>query len=246
MPITVNLSIADPDPAIPLTNLTNLVSVLRTLVSGILSQEISPIIKGDAIPTVDQQGYPWLRTVAGKPYALYTFTGGFWVMIPPDAGSRIACPFIGNPAPFFNGTGLGIPGPGPVALDYYGWALMNGMNGTANLSNRFVIAAQMGNLSIGYDGTWKTDVEGAPAASGGVSEITLVDGTTFRPAKAAVEADHYTVSGLTHDAGGLLYGIADGTNDFDLIAADAGQPTPDPIDVVNPYYAFALLQYLGI
>lgn len=246
MPITVNLTVADPDPAIPITNLTNLAAVLRTILTGILSQEISPIIKSDAIPTVDQQGFPWLRTVAGKPYGLYAFTGGFWVLIPPDAGSRIACPFNGNPATFFSGTGLGIPGPGPVALDYYGWALMNGLNGTADLSNRFVIGARMNNLSIGYDGQWKTDIEGAGAASGGVSEITLADATTFRPAKVATVADHFNVSGVAHDAGGDLYGNPNGTDDFNLIAADAGNETPDPIDIVNPYYSFALLQYVGI
>lgn len=246
MPITVNLTIADPDPAIPLTDLTNLVTVLRTLVAGVLSQEISPIIKSDAIPTVDQQGYPWLRTVAGKPYGLYTFTGGFWVLVPPDAGSRIACPFNGNPATFFSGTGLGIPGAGPVALDYYGWALMNGMNGTADLSNQFVVGARMNNLSIGYDGQWKTDIEGVPGAQGGLTEITLDAGNTYQPAAAATKVDLWKADGNARDAGSAIFGQKASTGTYELIPAVAGVASPTPINVVNPYYAFALLQYLGI
>jgi hypothetical protein len=138
-------------------------------------------------------------------------------------------------------------GKGTVGGEWDGWQLCNGQNGAPNLSDKFIIAAKMDDLGIGFengDGPWKTNVTTSPTQEGaGVHEITLDTDNTFRPARGAVEVRRWEADGNTpNDSSGSLYGIGSGVT---LLGADAGKETPDPIPTLPPYYALAFAIFVG-
>jgi hypothetical protein len=252
MSIEVDTSFGNPDPALKFTTLQNLVTLLNQLVSSTIATVLTPYVLSSSTPSVQDQDKIWHRLdMAGRYVGVYKFYAGLWVPPTPPPGSRIGL-FAGDPTTNFDATGKGLPGPGPVAMDYWGWALNNGQNGTANLSDRFIICARVDNSGItGWDsGTqlWRTNITGAPLTEGGSATITLDAATTFQPATTATTAAHYMADGNTRDAGGGMWGhdAGDGTGaPFDLIPADPGNTAPDPISVVNPFYAVAYISWIG-
>lgn len=243
MSIPAVTNFADADPDAKLTTLQALIVVLRGLVSTVLPDDLMPYVIGSSIPSVDDQGKPWIRIAGdGTPFGTYVYKSGFWIREGPLLGARIGI-YTGNPAIDFDGTGRGLKGVGPIAADAYGWALMNGQNGTGDISDKFIIAAHMSDLSVGYSGGWRTNVTGAALGAGGAASVTLTEDQVFRAAQDAISAGKYTADGNAQ--GGSLWGDTNGSTDFDIVAADAGNTTPDPVPTLPPFYAFALIQFIG-
>lgn len=243
MSIPAVTNFADADPDAKLTTLQALIVVLRGLVSTVLPDDLMPYVIGSSIPSVDDQGKPWIRIAGdGTPFGTYVYKSGFWIREGPLLGARIGI-YAGNPAIDFDGTGRGLKGVGPIAADAYGWALMNGQNGTGDISDKFIIAAHMSDLSVGYSSGWRTNVTGVTTGSAGASEVTLTADQVYRSAQNAIRAAKYQADGNTPS--GDLYGVTNGSTDFDILAADAGNTTPDPVPTVPPFYALAYVQFIG-
>lgn len=248
MSLPVVVTLANPDPnAAPLT-FGAAVNELRPLLTAEIDATITVFVKGSAVPSVDDQDKPWIRLDnVGRPAGIYIFYNGLWVKQPPDQGSLIG-PFAGDPTLFFDGDGRGLVGVGPVAGDFYGWQIMNGNNGTANLSDKFIIGGRMDNVDItGYSGGWRTNVNGVPELTGGTNETTLDGTNTYRPAIAELKVGLWLADGNARDAAGALYGtVGDGSHpEATLINADAGNTTPDPFPTIPPFLALGWIQWIG-
>lgn len=252
MSIPVDILLGVPDPEVAPETFTEALDQIRALLSASLA-DFSPYIVQSSAPGVDDQDKIWQRTETdGRFVGTYLFYNGFWVLPVPPLGARIGY-YSGDPTGQFDGTGLGLPGDGPVALDAYGWAICNGQNQTPNFSDRFLIGGRLDNNGFtGWDPeleVWRSNITGGPETVGGVTEITLDASTTFQPAKDAIRAAHYSAQENARDDTGGIYGKV-GSNDtqgdpFDLVPADAGNETPTAISVVNPYYALAIIQWVG-
>ena len=246
MSFAVTINFADPDPSIPFTNPTDLVTLLRLITTGVLNVDLQSYVTSIVAPGVDDQDKIWNRIdSSGRPRGFRIFYSGRWVLAPPSPGARIGL-WSGDPTDVFDSTGLGLPGIGDVALDTYGWALANGNNGTADFSDRFVCMGHMNNLgSPGFNtgtGLWETVVGGSSVSGGGSKDTTLTADQIYRAAVPALQASHRTADS---SPGGELWGDTNGSTDFDVIAADAGNTTPDPVPTLPPYAALALIAYIG-
>jgi hypothetical protein len=244
MPIDVDLTYDNPDPLLKLTDYTDLVALLRLISSASIASDLAVYVKSTATPSIDNQDRVWARLDgSGRPLGTYIFYGGRWVRETPPVSARFGF-FTGDPTLYFDGDGRGLTGSGDVAADYYGWQIMNGNNGTPNLSNKFLILGAMDNDGItGFSSGWRTNVTGTPLGEGGEAEVTLDENTTYIPARNVVEAGKYTADGNTQ--GGSLWGDTNGSTDFNVIDADAGNDDPDPISIIPPFYALAMIQFIG-
>lgn len=244
MAITATTQFANPDPGIKFTTQQDEIDLLNSLVTTTIDTDVNTFVYGSTTPAVEDQDKPWFRlNASGTPDSIYIYANGFWVKMPPSPGAEWGL-YFGNPVVDFDGDGRGLKGVGPVAKTYYGWQLMNGKNGVANWSDRFIIGGRMDNVGItGYSGAWRTNVTGSPLVVGGVTEITLDENTTYQPAENAILSAKYSADGNAQ--GGSLWGDTNGSSDFDVKAAVAGNTTPDSISVVNPFYAAAYIQFVG-
>lgn len=242
MPEPVTVQFAAPPPDFCPATFEQNVSVLNTLVTASIPGTFTPYVVQDAVPTVGQQGYIWFKTVGGKPVGIYKYYSGLWRKVYTGSIGDVKM-FSGDPASHFDATGKGIAGG-----EQDGWYLMNGLNGTPNLSDKFVVAAHMDGSGavVGYSGGWRTTVDGSTLATGGNAEVTLDNDTTYRPARSAVNVHEWTATGNAGNVGGPLFGEAAGaTSTQELLAADAGKPTPDPFSIIPPYLALAYVQFKG-
>ena len=239
MSIPVNISFNAPDPDVQPSTYSDGVLQLNGLVEGEITETLIPYVIGTAVPDVDQQGYAWIRLDSrGAPKQTYTFFGGVWVPLEPLVSARFGF-FTGNPTLYFDGNGAGLKGPGPVCGDYWGWHLMNGLGGTPNLTNRFIIMGQMDNEEIsGYSDGWRTNINGTPEVEGGAAEVFLDADNTYRP---PIVAGLHEADGSAVDGAGPLYG----TGVTHPSTIDAGNTDPVALNVVNPFYCMAMVQFTG-
>lgn len=232
----------DPDPLDCPTTFSQLIVLLRQLVRSTLNGTFIPYVTGAATPSVDDQDKVWHRVDAsGRPLGTYLFYSGTWRrQYSGNLGEVVM--YSGDPAIDFAGT----DGAGTIGGEWDGWQLMNGLNGAADLSDKFVVGAKMSDMSVGYPagtGPWQTGVSGATTQEGaGVHEIQLDATNTYRPAVPAIEVSKWEATGNTLNPAGDLYGR--GTA-FDLVAADPGNPTPPAIPTLPPYYALAFVTFQG-
>lgn len=237
--LPVQVSIANPDPGAAPTTFTELIVLLRTLITAVVTGTYVPYVQGSATPAVGDQDKVWHRTDGGgRPMGTYRYYGGNWRREYSGKLGELSF-YQGDPGVDFDGTGLGI-----IGGEWDGWALCNGNNGTGDLTDRFIVGGKMSDLAIGYTpGEWRSTVSGSTLAVGGNNRITLTNDNTYRPARAALEVRKWTADGNTPSAGGPLYGS--GTADQELLAADAGNETPDDIPTLPPYIAAGIVKFLG-
>lgn len=241
MSLPVDITIANPDPSAAPTTLTQLIVILRTLVTAVVTGTYTPYVISSSTPLVADQDKVWHKLDgAGRPLGTFIYYGGRWRRQPSGRVSQITM-YSGDPSVDFAGT----DGLGTIEGEWDGWALCNGSNSTPNLSDKFIVAAKLDDLAVGHPGSdWKTSVGGTSEISGGVTEITLDSTNTYVPARGAVTVGRQTADGNTADASGPLYGV--GTSGaLDLLSADAGNLAPDAIPTLPPYYALAFVQYVG-
>lgn len=245
MSVAITVDLDAPDPEECPANLTEMYDGLRTRLSATLNATIIPYITGAETPGVDDQDKVWHRVDAdGRPLGTYVFYDGTWrKQYTANIGQIVM--YSGDPGTDFAGT----DGAGTIGGEWDGWQLCNGENGAPNLSDKFIAGAKMDDLAVGYpegNGPWKSTVSGETTQEGtGVHEIQLTAGNTYRRATAALTLGHWEADVNTPNVGGGLIGLSGGGADFNLIEADAGNPTPPVIPTLPPWYACALVIFQG-
>lgn len=239
--LPIDISIANPDPSEAPTTFQELVTLLRALITAEVTGTYLPYVTGSATPDVADQDKAWHRTDGGgRPMGTYVYYSGSWRRQYIGNPNMIVM-YSGDPSVDFAGAG----GLGTVGGEWDGFALCNGSNGTPNLSDKFIIASHMTDLAIGYSGgNHSTNASGATTATGGVSSVTLDNDNTYRPSHSGVTVGRQTADGNTPNAAGPLYGTGS-TGELTLLAADAGNTTPDAIPTLPPYLALAFAQFVG-
>lgn len=242
--MTVDITLANPDPSDCPGTFEELVALFRTLISGSVTGATTPYVVQAATPTVDQQTFIWFKLDgAGRPVGIYKYYDGNWRRVYNGVASEVRM-FAGDPSGVFDGTGKGLLGG-----DWDGWALMNGNNGTSDISDRFIIASHMDNATgvNGYDSGWRSTVDGSPEATGGNAAITLDASNTYNPGRPEIKVWKWSATGNTgRVTTGDLYGISSTPGvSVNLQDSDDGNPTPDPISIIPPFYAVAFCKFIG-
>lgn len=225
------------------TTIDDLIQLFRDITTAEVSGSYLPYVLGSSTPQVEDQDKAWIRLdAAGRPLGTFLYYAGSWRRQYNGKFNEVTM-FNGNPAIFFDGTGRGL-----TTSEWDGWSLCNGQNGTPNLSDKFIVAAHLddsGGVS-GYVSGWRTTVEGSALGTGGQVEVTLDATNTYRPAVDAIIVDRFD-AGAARDVAGKVFGIEDGTStyDYELVPADAGQTSPDPIPTLPPYFALAYVIFTG-
>lgn len=238
MSLTATLTFAAPDPdAAPLT-LTQLVAVLNTLATIDIPATFTPYIVSVKKPAVDDQDKIWHKIDAvGRPLGTFKFYDGLWRQEYTGIMSEVKM-YSGDPTVDFDDTGLGLPG-----KRWDGWALANGNNGTANLSNKFIVAGAIDNVGLtGYNGVWRTNVAGGALSQGGASGFTSNASNTYREPTTATQLRLFTADGNVPTGNGDLYGVGGGTI---VTPATVGNTSPSPISTIPPFFALAYVGFVG-
>lgn len=243
MSLPVETTFATPDPNLCPSTFTETVAALNELVSSTMTGTYTPYIVGSSTPAVEDQDKIWHKLDSlGRPIGTYRYYSGTWIRMRTGLPTEVVF-FWGDPTPHFdNATSKGL-----ITSEWYGWALCTGAAGTPNLSNHFLVNADLENIGTRYvDGAWRTDVSGASTQLGGLKETTLTEEQTPRPARAAVTVAKWKADGNTPDAGSGLHGQnPTGGNTTTLLAADAGNLDPTPVPTLPPYIAIAPVMWIG-
>lgn len=239
MALTANITFAAPDPAAAPLTLTQLVNILNALATVDIPGTFAPYIVSATKPAVDDQDKIWHKIDAvGRPLGTFKFYNGLWRQEYTGIINEVKM-YTGDPVVDFDSTGLGLPG-----KRWDGWALSNGQNGTADLSNRFIIGGAMDNTGItGYTGgLWRTNVSGGSLSLGGASSITSNATNTYLPSTIATQVKLFTADGNAPSVSGDLYGPGTG---IIITPATAGNPNPPSIPIIPPFFALAYVTFLG-
>lgn len=233
---------SNPNPLWNPQNFQQLINYLNMLVATTISGTYKPYVVGNPTPITGDQDKVWLKVDSnGRPVGTFIYYSGHWRRTATGLTSELRY-FTGNPATYFDGSGLGL-----VDTDWDGWALCNGANGTPNLSDKFLIPGKMDDSS-GYDeggAKWTSKVSGVNLQSGGVKDFSLTLALTPRPARAAVSVGLATADGNGPAVSGPLYGSNASAETAILLAADVGVAGPTTIPTLPPYYACAIAMWKG-
>jgi len=209
----------------------------------------APYVISSTTPAVGDQDKLWAKVDGnGRPLEIRIYYNGTWRRFYTGKNSETAM-FTGNPSTFFDGTGLGLPG-----LDWDGWALANGQNGTTDKSNLFLIGAAMNNTGItGWSGSqWQTNVTGAAANTGGASQYAIKN-TDLPNMTVTVTGRAYQPSGNTGIFRTIVTADWAGPDRVDStnIASFGSNPNGSPsvpqtsIPTLPPFYTLAYVDWVG-
>jgi hypothetical protein len=246
-PVTTQLGHADPN-ASPLT-VNELIDLFNTLFHSEIQGDYIPYVIGADTPAVDDNHKAWIKLdTGGRPIAIMTFYNGNWRRVYNGMPGEIRG-YSGNPG--FNTSGdFDVNGRGNIGGNYDGWQICNGKNASPDLSNKFLLGANMDNAvgtPAGYDNGWQAVIDGAPFKTGGVFKYTLSQSQIPQTPKAADgELYRWSATGNVQDNGGPLWGLNNpNATPHPLIPADPGNPNPGPIPLSPPFYALAWIIFQG-
>jgi hypothetical protein len=244
---TVHTQFAMPDPNAAPLNLIQLFTLANLLVSSSIDGEsFNTFIKQRGTPGVEDQDRIWFELdTGGRPVAIKSFYNGIWRRIYNGMIGEIRG-YHGSPTLDFDEDGLG-----KIGLQYDGWHLCNGKDGVPDLSDRFLIGSHMNNVDqSGFeDGelvTWISNRTGEH--TGGVRGITLNETNTFIPARGETTAKRMTASGSGPADDGDLLGVGSGAVQYPLQGegqGSDGNPTPEEINIINPFIAVGWIIFVG-
>jgi hypothetical protein len=266
-PVVTEFGMPPPDAA-PL-NLTQLFTLANKLVSSRIDGNYLPYVLQSGQPSVNDQDKVWFeqdsqgRPVAVKVWWIGSGPNGAWRRIYNGMMGEIrgfhGAPGYGPAPALFNTNGMG-----NVGLEYDGWHLCNGKDGTPDLSDKFICGAHMNKLdskSDYEDGEWQTMVAGGdnPKHTGGAKDFTLSDATTWRPVRPDLWVGRWTASTPQRDDDSLMYGfpkkVATGTDSGTpdpndppnhlILPKDEGNAEPNPVSVINPFVALGWIIFVG-
>ncbi len=246
MSLPITITFANPPEGTCPSTFADAVTILQSLVSAQSPTGYLPYILGSSTPAVEDQNKAWIRQdAAGRPIGTFVYYAGAWRREYTGKPKEVVY-FTGDPATYFDGTGRGL-----TTAEWDGWALCNGANGTPNMTDKFLIPAHMDNSdgTDAYSSGWRTKVSGSALFTGGSATETLTEAKTWRQVEDALVLDLFAADGDTRSSSGAMVGIhnigttIDGT--VTLIAADAGNTTPDPFFTLPPFLAVAPCMFVG-
>ncbi len=167
--VQTTIGTADPN-ASPIT-VNDLIALLNQLIHSEILGSYIPYVMQHEAPGVDDQDKAWIELdTAGRPIAIkvwYAGTIGAWRRIYNGMIGEIRG-YSGDPSIDFDHNAAGVYTVGKVGLQYDGWYLCNGLNGTPNLSNKFLLGANMDNAGPvdGYLGGWQASIIGPEGGAG--------------------------------------------------------------------------------
>jgi len=257
-----------PLPGAAPLNLTQLFTLANELVHSEIQGSYLPYVIKNGTPDVDDQDKVWFQLDSqGRPIAIKVFWQGSG---PNGAWRRVYNGMLGEirayhgapgygPAPaLFNTNGMGNSG-----LEYDGWHICNGKDGTPDLSDKFLLGAHMNKTDSKNDyedGEWVSWIDKKEAkATGGTIDFTSTDSNTFQKPNDALIVGKWTATGNTRpdDGSGDLYGLPvrisgpgsppdpDDIKNATLIGVDDGNLTPDPVSIINPFIALGWIIFVG-
>lgn len=240
----ITITIANPDPQDCPQTFTELCELFRELITAEIEGASTPYIVQAGEPAVDEQGYIWFKLDAnGYPVGIFKYIGGVWRKVYTANTGEVRM-FSGDPSPHFDGDGKGVPGG-----EWDGYQIMNGNNGTTDISDRFIIAGHMNNIDeAGFSSVWRTYITGTPSGTGGATNISLDGDNTYRPAREELRLSRWTADAPGERPDGEMYGRSLSTpgavHDI-LLAADEGNLEPDDIPIIPLFYSLAFAQFIG-
>jgi hypothetical protein len=196
MSTAVEITFDNPAPGACPADFSALVALLRTLVSGEITTDFQTFVVSASTPSVDDQDKLWFKVDgSGRPLGIFKYYSGNWRRFYNGVLGEVRM-FNGDPTGKFDGTGKGILG-----TDWDGWALMNGNNGTENISNLFIIAAHMdgsGGIAQYASSHWRTNIQNDGGSSrGGAVDVTLDSATGYYPALPEIKVWKWEADGNT-------------------------------------------------
>lgn len=164
--ITTTIGQADPNAA-PIT-VNDLITLLNQLINSQINGSYIPYIIQHDTPGVDDQDKAWIELdIIGRPIALkiwYTGNSGAWRRVYNGMVGEIRG-YSGDPSVDFDKStdpnNPNIYTSGKIGMAYDGWFICNGLNGTPNLSDKFLLGAAMDNVGKdAYSNGWQTAITG--------------------------------------------------------------------------------------
>ena len=242
---TITVSFSNPDPNATVSSVQDLVTLLNTLAVGEIAGTFVPYILSDSTPATSDQDKLWARTdTAGRPIGLFKYYNGNWRRFPTGKAWGLEL-FKGDPAIYFDGTGLGL-----IGGDWDGYAICNGNNGTENLSDLFPVFGRMDNTGItGWVDGWKTNVTGTAEYSAGQSIYNLSNNNLPNMKVQLSGRVGYDDNGSGAPADAIVttkgYG---GRSSVDIASFGSDTDTGNPqvaVPTVPPFKAMAICQWVG-
>jgi hypothetical protein len=242
----LDLHCDQPDPSMHPQTFGEACAFIDQLLRGTVQGSYIPYVIGETTPAVSDQDKLWFRLdAAGRPLGLFFYYNGSWRRQNTGLFNEVRM-YAGNPSFFFDATGKGI-----VGSEWDGWALANGLNGTPNLTDRFIIAGHMdGTSGIGmFSAGWQTGITGVASKNGGHIETTLTIPQIPSEDAEKIVADKWAASGNARSNSGQLYGLhSEATADadtFTIVPEVTGNADPDPVPTLPPYIALGFAVYIG-
>lgn len=242
MSLPIDIHFTTPPEGTTKPNYSEAVKGLNDYIIGNVTGNFLTYVIGSETPSSDNQDKAWVRLDgSGRPIGLWVYYGGAWRI---SGNGRIGEMkiFTGVFSDYFNSDGASY-----IGLEWDGYHICNGMDGTEDLRNHFPIQAN------GYDGTlhWVSPIEGGVAKHiGGQSESGLTLANVPRPALSEIIVDKFSADGVARSDSGLLFGHHSGATGSagkeTIWAGDDGNTDPDPFPNVPPFFAVAFVQFLGL
>jgi microcystin-dependent protein len=142
-------------------------------------------------------------------------------------------------------TGVIMMWSGSIASVPDGWALCNGLNGTPNLTNRFIVGANVDNAGIA-----NTDITGSNTQTGGAKDAVVVShthtisdpGHTHNNKNNSGQQNPPSATRMLVGSGGYTTGVPTDVSYTGITISSAG--TSGTNANLPPYYALAYIMKL--
>lgn len=233
MPVTLRAqALRYPTSFLPPSTTQGVINAIPQYVRYSFDGDYTLFVQGPSEPAPTDQNKVWFQTDAvGRPVAIKRYYNGRWRRVYLGKPYHVSM-YSGPWTQFFDPTGLGF-----ATLDWEGWALCNGANGTLDLTNKFIVP--------GYrcDGAyrWVTNVTGADAYSGGSATRTI---TLAHLPAVTLSLNYAPIFG----AGNVRYSVlpanqASPGNSENYVADGTGANKDFP--TVPPFIALGFAQWVG-
>jgi hypothetical protein len=229
-------AVTQPAPACYPPDINALLTMIATLgLRGTIPDTAGGgVFVGSSAPSSSLTNKVWFQIdAAGRPIAIKMFYNGNWRRMYTGAVGDIKA-FAGSLSGIVDGTGRGVIG---GVQD--GWAICNGLNGTPNLSNCFIVAADNAT-------TLTTNVDPTnPNSRVGGSPNRVIDRTNLPTLQTkTLQKGFNYANGAT--GGTMLYQGGAETVYWPVVDA-GGLPVGGsvPVNTVPPYYSLAYLMFVG-
>lgn len=261
--VLTSIGLADPN-ASPIT-VNDFITLLNQLITSEIQGSYIPYVIQHDTPGVDDRDKAWIELdTAGRPLSIkvwYAGNSGAWRRIYNGMVGEIRG-YSGDPSIDFDKDTDGNYTSGKIGDRYDGWFMCNGLLGTPNLSDKFLLGASMDNVGKdGYSGGWQAAITGPDGTVQGYKtggrfiDTILNDNLPLLNNADAGQAHGLWIHGFDYTNGAPHAGdkapivdakfAADTPRDWNLTPTVYGKLPPDPFWTTPPFYALAWIIFKG-